>query len=395
VEDKVTAGELDLLRESIAAGTPVVMVKEALGVLGRIRDPRAEKALVERVKAFERSLREGGDALYGEEETSEMLDRACEALALQGTRNAFRTVARHAFSEDPALGDAMGRIEQLGNRDLTIDPEQLAGLVQSLQNLLPSKVLGFVVGKNSKDIIHIIRALSGTPAPAVKRALEEIAAKYRGQDFADAARDVLEKFEKAAPAAAEAAETLSGDLELFGLPELFQSLVSSNVRGTLVLSDRKGRSRASMFIAGGTVRNCETGRLRGIDAFYQLFEKPVSGTFTFTDASTSGMPAEGTADDAIEVLPTVLDAMRRHDEFQMSRAMVPDGTLLEPGARKPTPPPDETDLSLVREVWEKASGGMAPETCETAVLTDSFRIRRLYSHWVEQGALRQKAASAP
>ena len=42
---------------------------------------------------------------------------------------------------------------------------------------------------------------------------------------------------------------------------------------------------------------------------------------------------------------------------------------------------------LTRAVWSKASGGVIPETCESVLQVDSYRIRRLYAHWVETGAL--------
>jgi len=66
---------------------------------------------------------------------------------------------------------------------------------------------------------------------------------------------------------------------------------------------------------------------------------------------------------------------------------VPDGMKLAKTSVKPTPNEDEKDPTLVREVWMAASKGTTVAECEQQVATDSYRIRRLLSHWLEQGAL--------
>jgi hypothetical protein len=38
-------------------------------------------------------------------------------------------------------------------------------------------------------------------------------------------------------------------------------------------------------------------------------------------------------------------------------------------------------------VWIKASSGANIAECERHLATDSFRVRRLVAHWLEQGAL--------
>ena len=44
-------------------------------------------------------------------------------------------------------------------------------------------------------------------------------------------------------------------------------------------------------------------------------------------------------------------------------------------------------------VWHEAGKGTAPETCEGIVGTDSYRVRKLYAHWLEQGALKRRPAA--
>ena len=79
--------------------------------------------------------------------------------------------------------------------------------------------------------------------------------------------------------------------------------------------------------------------------------------------------------------------MRRYDEFQQARAIVPDDVPLVATSVKATPHPDETDGILLRDLWMAASKGATPLECEASVAADCFRIRRLLVHWVESGAL--------
>ena len=52
-----------------------------------------------------------------------------------------------------------------------------------------------------------------------------------------------------------------------------------------------------------------------------------------------------------------------------------------------TQPFIETDVEFMRTVWGKASSGVTPETCESLLAVDSYRVRRLYAHWFDMRAL--------
>ncbi len=93
-----------------------------------------------------------------------------------------------------------------------------------------------------------------------------------------------------------------------------------------------------------------------------------------------------------EILPLTLEAMRRYDEFQESAVLVPDTVYLEPTGTKPSPHPGEKDGTFLQALWERTSQGGTPLDIEKAVASDSYRIRRVLAHWVEQGALKIRAA---
>jgi len=137
----------------------------------------------------------------------------------------------------------------------------------------------------------------------------------------------------------------------------------------------------------------EKGQIHGEDALYQVFEKPFPGTFAFRAANPCAEPAA--AAPPLDVLNIILEGLRRHDEYQLARALAPEGVSMEPGSAAAYCPEEETDASLARSVWAHASAGAPPEVCEAQVPTDPFRVRRLLAYWVEQGALKPRLSAQP
>ena len=107
------------------------------------------------------------------------------------------------------------------------------------------KVLGIVLASSASadaEARHLVKALSGTPAPAVQRLFEDIARKYPDKEFGREAKKALAFFEqpRKAPEAPGPA-SLAGDLEVFGLPTLLQTLEQTQATGP---SHAQGRPRA-------------------------------------------------------------------------------------------------------------------------------------------------------
>jgi hypothetical protein len=83
----------------------------------------------------------------------------------------------------------------------------------------------------------------------------------------------------------------------------------------------------------------------------------------------------------------LLEGIRRHDELKQAMALVPDHVALKAAATKPTPEPNESDPSILREVWVKATTGKPVGQWEGQIGADAYRIRRVLAHWIEEGAL--------
>jgi hypothetical protein len=312
----------------------------------------------------------------------------------------------HALAHGPKAGNAAARLRELSSFDLSGDREVLGLLLGAMKSLEPKRVFGIVMPRNEETLAHVVRALRSTTHPDVVRALETLASRHPDREFgrlaaggAETQVDAVESggeqedesllaFEAAPPEAPRERAALSGDLELFGLPGLLQSLQQSEVSGRLTLKDAVGSERAVFEIAGGQLAACRCGRLRGEAAFYQVFELPAPGTFEFVQGVKPA--ADG---DRLELMGLLLEAMRRYDELRRARALVPDEALLTAGDVKPTAPAEERDGELVRQVWARVRAGATAAECEQGVEVDSFRVRALLAHWIDEGAARIESAA--
>lgn len=374
-------------------GLPLVVVKEAVAALAVYEDERTEQGLGELLAQLEGLLARPEGAPYEPKDLRALLDRVAATMARLPSPRARRILIDHAVKKQVSLGDAMARLEELGSQDLSDDADTVAQLLALLKANIPFKLLGLTLKATEQSLVHVVQALAGTPSPAVRRALEDIAARFGGQEAGKVAARAIAAWDKPAASAAsrepggadEPAASLQGDLEVFGLPALLQSLGDSSASGMLTLRGLKGGEVfATLSLREGKLEEIHRGKLRGEEAFYQLLERPTPGQFAFVKGAPP--PRPGAA--ALQILPLTLEAMRRYDEFQEAATLVPDTVHLEATSTRPTPHPAEKDGAFLQALWARASQGGTPLDCEDAVASDSYRIRRLLAHWVEQGALK-------
>ena len=297
-------------------------------------------------------------------------------------------VVEHGLRRKGGLGDARARLTELAGQDLSPDPDLVGILLRALKAELPFKVFGLTLKKRDDKIGPIIDALSSTPLPQVKGAFEEIVERHPGTEFAKAAARALAAF--SAPKADESAEaaSLAGDLAIFELPSLLQSLAASEVTGTLTLRNASGADLGRLLLDSGRIRAAENGALRGDEACYQLFERPGGATFAFV-RQESAPSIQGEGEPPLrEVVSVLLEGMRRYDELQRCSALVPDDAVFKKTGSKPSAEPEEPDAVFQQAVFSKAVSGLSARAIEGAVVSDSFRVRRLLARWVEDGSLK-------
>jgi len=383
--DQPLETEMDLLTRLSEPGLPPPLVKEAIAALGQIRHERAEAILISRIHGLEQILLKKGDAPFDEAELQPLLDRAVATLAKTGTPTARRAVVEHGLKKKGPLGDAAARLSELGAQDLSEDPELVALLVRHLRGEMPFKMLGLVLKRDEEKLAHLIDALAGTPTQEVRQAFGQIVESFPKQEFAAKAAKALSGFDAKAGGEPLAA-SLQGDLELFELPSLLQSLGVSEVTGALTLRDKKAAAVGSISLEKGKVRTAQIGLVKGDDACYQFFERPFPGTFSFVKQDLP--PRRDTDPPPREIVPILLEGMRRYDELQRLAALVPDELYVAAAGTKPTAHPEEPDAVLQQQVWSRAAAGASPRLCEESIAADSYRIRRLFAHWFEEGSLK-------
>ena len=395
------AREIRLTVRCADLALPAPLIREALTNLGLRRHPEAEAALRLRLEQIERQLEQPTAGVpHDAAELRRMLGLVVAGLARQATPSARRAIVDHGLKQRPALGDTLERLGELGGYDLAEDPEIVDRLLATLRTQLPMKVLGLQIRRHDIGPVYLVKALHSTRSPAVRQIFEDIAGRFPNEAFGQAAAAALaswnvvaapppepEVSSVAAPPAAPAA-SLSGDLEVFGLPELLQTLSQNESSGRLLLRDRAGHPFAELLLRKGMVREARVRRLTMPDAFYQILEAPRPGTFEFTRLAHEAVP-DGPAH---HVMGLLMEGMRRYDELQRARVVAPDHVLLRSTGSRPSAPPDETDGNFIRELWMKVKDGGTPLQCEEAVAADTYRIRSLLAHWLTEGTLAVREA---
>ncbi len=365
---------------------PQHMVKEAVAGLGLIKHEKAEKALIAAMEEIELALNVTQDPPPNSKDMKAALDRIAAALARFGSFGAHKALIDHAFKKKTEYGATMARLAEFAGQDLTNDEEAVKRLLEALRTAAPFKLFGLTLHQSYEGVLYLVQALSSTPTEGVRKIFEELVKKFPDQEFAKVAGKALQNFQTGKPTPeAEGASSLSGDLSLFGVPALVQSLAEAQVSGTLSLKSPKGETFATVVLRQGKLKTCQTGKIFGDEAFWQLLEKPLPGNFLLV------RQAEGARETQVgalkEILPLTLEGLRRYDEFQLACAIVPDDMMLKPTEVKPTAHKDEKDGILVKDLWTAMGPGATPRQCEAAVSADSYRVRRMLVHWVEQGSL--------
>jgi hypothetical protein len=379
--------EIELVAPLLRLSLPAPLIKEAIRHTSQIKCNESEELLISTVDTLERVLFEYAASSRDPKQKLSLLDRAIFALAVYGTPGACGRVAKHGISRDKELGDTAARLEYLSGQDLTEDRESLALLIRFLKSKTPRKIFGMTIQKNDQMLNHVVVALSSTPAPIVRQTFKDIAERFPETESGKAAASALREFEASDKPGTREKRTMTGDLELFGLPDLLQQLNHLQVTGTLELKDAKENLAGTFYLQAGHLEDCSAGRLEGKEAAYQLLEKPIAGTFVFQGQKDSGIQ-EPHAEHKMPDLDSILsEGMRRYDELERARAIVPDFSLLRRVGPKPVPPSEKEDAEFFDLIWQKTAAGVSPEECEAVCPTDSYRVRKLLARWIEEGVL--------
>ena len=386
VSDEDIEREIDLLvRVSDLTGSMPV-IREAFASLVQLEHPRANTTLAARISELENVL--VGDSVipFDLKEIRWLLSNAIKLLSQSDNSEARSIVITHGLKDKPELGDTYARLVPLGDYDLSDTPDQLNRLLDAIQNELPRKFLGVSVKNPRKSQIleYLISSVSGTNAPEVHTVLGDVVQRFSDQPFGKAADKALTTMgqtvaKKKAPAENDSV-TLSGDLALFGLPNVLQNLSDTRVTGAIKIFDSEGGEKAEIRLADGNLISAGFGVLKNDDAVYQLLERPVKGRFVFVNEEHLGGD-HPSPESSMAMMSLLLEGMRRYDEFNRALALIPDDARFKSTGKKPSDVKEDGDPKLAKAVWGQAVRGVPPSECEREIgarqLPDPTPLRAL------------------
>ncbi len=332
-------------------------------------------------------------------------------LARSADSSIRRLVLKYCLDPDRPAGISTAPLAVLGSRDLATEPNTVARLLALLKRHIPSRLISWIRKPKEYPVLDLVRALSGTSSPRVRSVLAQIARRFPARSFGVAASTALRRPEKESPAekaamrakeeaAAGGLESdillLEGELHSFNLPTLLQHLEASSATGILALLNAAEFVEGTATFVKGQLFHCQAGRLRGKDALYALLEKPVFGRFRVIGAAATlplAESADGQPAGPLPVVPTLLEGMRRYDEYQQLRLLVPDDTVFMPTGERPGRPEGEDDADFIRQVWSEAVFGKTAAQCEASIPADPYRTRRLLAYWLADGVLREVSSA--
>jgi hypothetical protein len=388
--------EIDLLIRASVPGGELPLLREALTALGQLDHPRSVKTLVARISDLEDVLLQKDKAAHKTSEIQSLLDTAVKALIRFDNKEARQCVVTHGLKRRPEFGDTLSRLAMLSAQDLSDDPTTINRVIEAIKSELPVKVFGVSVktSRKAQNIAHLLESLSGTDIPKVRMVYDSIVRKFPGEQFANAAAKALTKLDAKTPIDQpnddDSITSLSGDLSLFGLPNLMQNLADSRLEGVLTVLDDSGNSTASITLSDGMMIDAAAGNLTADTAVYQLLERPILGRFIFVNQPVDLPQREGETP-GIAVMSLLMEGMRRYDEFNRAAAIIPDEGQFAATGKQPTGLPDENDANFVNGIWVQATRGKTPIALEKEAGVDGYRVFRLFEHWVNEGALEPKS----
>jgi CRP-like cAMP-binding protein len=164
----------------------------------------------------------------------------------------------------------------------------------------------------------------------------------------------------------QARTKLRGSLFYFKLPTIIQTLIVSRESGVLTIAAVNSNLARSMnwdsslgvlpigrvFLEDGTIRGANVGKLNGKEAFWQLFQLELSGTFSFEQEAqfTPNSSAEWIAPETPRAL--LLEALRLQEEMVAFRSRFPNEMVAFRLAVRSLRPQHKVDEGIVQLIQQ-------------------------------------------
>ncbi len=152
-----------------------------------------------------------------------------------------------------------------------------------------------------------------------------------------------------------------GHLKFFDLATVIQTIITSRMTGTLVVTDDLGANYAEIFFNTGDIVSARLGHLTGPQAFFQLFQPPpTEGTFDFKsgEAPERNVPSE--TNSFQPGMNMLMEAVRMQDELEQYRPQINLEAIYQPQANELRWEGEEDFLLLANDIWYRLHAERQP-----------------------------------
>lgn len=178
-------------------------------------------------------------------------------------------------------------------------------------------------------------------------------------------------------------QELSGSLEYFDPSTLIQTLGQSDRTGLLTMGGRNEEDLAEIYIEDGEVCYARLGHLRGVEAFYQVFQSFDGKTFTFKVGKFEKIKQEDRI--PYHTMALLFEANRLQDELSELKKRIPDAnTLFLPKVREFSWK-DAATGHLAKQIWDLIGQGESLRSILGKVPVSHYSVYNIVSQMLDQG----------
>lgn len=204
---------------------------------------------------------------------------------------------------------------------------------------------------------------------------------------------ITKRLDKSSPTEAAG---LKGDLSLFDLPTVIQTVISSRQTGILTLKARVGKLSAAISVRQGRLLQVGFGHLSGESAWYELLTHTEPMEFVFEPQPEENLSAADPHLSNKEPHQLLLEAARRSDELPqlMKKLDWPDMIYLQNGSPN-WKGFNDNQAEIARKIWFLLEVGLSVSQIANKLPFDRWSVLSCMDAMREKEIIRAKAAPTP
>lgn len=180
-------------------------------------------------------------------------------------------------------------------------------------------------------------------------------------------------------------QQLSGSLEYFDPSTLIQTLAHTDRTGLLTLMDKDDEILGEIYIENGEVCYARLGHLKGVEAFYQVFQSVKGKAFTFKVGRLGAIRPEDRI--PYRTIALLFEANRLLDELNELKKHVPDANITFLPKVREFSWEDKETAQLAKEIWGLINQGKSLRHILGIVPVSHYPVYRIISQMLDQGQI--------